>query len=755
MVDDLFKGPLAIGQRLATYELLEKLGEGGMGTVWKARHLKLDKLVALKVLPQHLTNDPATVSRFEREMRAVGRVEHANVVRAMDANEVGGRHFLVMEYVEGIDLSKYVKQRGPRSVSDACVMIRHAALGLAAAHAKGLIHRDIKPSNLLLSKQGQVKVLDLGLARLLDEGQETRQVTQTGQILGTPDYMAPEQWDNTHSVDHRADLYALGCTLCFLLTGRAPYGDASHTTTVQKMKAHLMNAPPRLRDLRPDVPEELDALYSQLMVKDAAQRSISAAELAERLKDIVGRLSVKGSAARVLDMGSAPAACPGSATEADDAAASSTIGKFKPSDKTVSSNSPETTQFSLRVPPRTSASVRPSRWHSPRWIMAAAGGVVTLVLVGVMLNATTTRKGTRTTIQTRDGASDADPNKDLKPIVKANGATKKTTASPMTTRTPASQSNNNPPLAVVPFDATKARAHQEAWAKHLEVPVEFTNSIGITFRLIPPGEFTMGLTQDEAEAAARMVPNDDRWRSWMLSSAPKHRVRITQAFYLSVCEVTQNQYERITGINPSFFSARGKGRDKVVGFETKQHPVENVSFIDVAEYCIKLSRQERLKPHYFSANGVITMIAGDGYRLPTEAEWEYACRAGSNTAWFTGDQESTLGTVGWFNANSGGMTHETGQLAANPFGLCDTHGNVWEWCFDWHDPTAYAQRVVKQTVDPRGPPTGAARVLRSGDWLNRSAFCRSALRTAHVPTERMNLFGFRLAASLSVSRPNR
>src|SRR5262245_13664627 len=148
---------------IGPYELIELLGKGGMGTVWKARHTKLDKLVALKLLPPHLMTDPEAVSRFEREMKAVGKLEHPHIVRAMDAGQADGIHYLVMEYIEGTDLSRLVKTRGPRSVADACQMVRHAALGLAHAHEHGLVHRDIKPSNLLLSKKGLVKILDLGL----------------------------------------------------------------------------------------------------------------------------------------------------------------------------------------------------------------------------------------------------------------------------------------------------------------------------------------------------------------------------------------------------------------------------------------------------------------------------------------------------------------------------------------------------------------------------------------------------------------
>ena len=143
---------------LGPYQLIELLGQGGMGTVWKARHTKLDKLVALKLLPPHLMTDPEAVNRFEREMKAVGKLEHPHIVRAMDAGQADGAHYLVMEYIEGTDLSRLVKTRGPRSVAEACQMVRHAALGLAHAHEHGLVHRDIKPSNLLLSKKGLVKM---------------------------------------------------------------------------------------------------------------------------------------------------------------------------------------------------------------------------------------------------------------------------------------------------------------------------------------------------------------------------------------------------------------------------------------------------------------------------------------------------------------------------------------------------------------------------------------------------------------------
>lgn len=194
---------VGIGSQLGPYQLLDKLGEGGMGAVYKARHTKLGKLVAFKVLPPHVLDRPDALSRFEREMKAVGTLSHPNVVQALDAGDFGGVHYLSMEYVEGQDLHELVKAKGPMSVVNACKAIRQAAIGLAAAHKLGLVHRDIKPSNLFLTKvTGQIKILDMGLA-LLSQEQTPTALTSAGDRFGTPDYMAPEQWEDAHTCDAR------------------------------------------------------------------------------------------------------------------------------------------------------------------------------------------------------------------------------------------------------------------------------------------------------------------------------------------------------------------------------------------------------------------------------------------------------------------------------------------------------------------------------------------------------------------------
>ena len=246
------------GLLIGNYLILDKLGQGGMGVVFKARHRRLGRVGALKILPPSFARDHQAVMRFRREVEAAGRLKHPNVVAAIDADEDRGVHFLVMEYVEGRDLDHIVRDRGPMKSVQAIDCLIQAARGLEAAHAQGIIHRDIKPGNLMLDAAGTVRVLDLGLARLVDAANPFgksagARLTESGMYMGTIDFMAPEQAEDSHRVDHRADIYSLGCTLYFLLTGREPFEGA---TVLKRLMAHMEQPAPSLRARRPEVPAE-------------------------------------------------------------------------------------------------------------------------------------------------------------------------------------------------------------------------------------------------------------------------------------------------------------------------------------------------------------------------------------------------------------------------------------------------------------------------------------------------------------------
>lgn len=271
--------PLTLGQ----YELRRYLGGGGMGRVYEARHLRLNKRVAVKLLPPELAGDPRAAARFVREIEALGELTHPNVVAATDAGEANGRLFLVMELIDGLDLSALVRQAGPVEVADACELARQAALGLQYVHERRRAHRDLKPSNLMLASDGKVKVLDLGLARVFTDRPEGEELTGEHQAIGTADYMAPEQWQDSKNADVRADVYSLGCTLYKLLSGRPPYSGPSYRTTLQKQAGHCQGPVPDVRECRPDVPTALAALLCRLMAKKPQDRFAEPAQAAEAL----------------------------------------------------------------------------------------------------------------------------------------------------------------------------------------------------------------------------------------------------------------------------------------------------------------------------------------------------------------------------------------------------------------------------------------------------------------------------------------
>lgn len=273
------KMPTQIGE----YEILNCLGAGGMGAVYLARHRKLDKRVAIKVLATGRDMNSHSAARFEREMRAIGKLEHANVVAAYDAGEIDGTQYLAMQFVDGIDVSQIIKQRGRLPIADACEIARQAALGLQYAHEHRLIHRDVKPSNLMISREGVVKVLDVGLARLIEKEETPSQLTSAGNILGTVDFMPPEQCDDCHAVDARGDVFALGATLFKLLAGTAPLEHEHTATTLKKLRALAQGEIPKLSS-RGQFPASLATLVDRMLSAKVTDRPASAAEVAQQLQ---------------------------------------------------------------------------------------------------------------------------------------------------------------------------------------------------------------------------------------------------------------------------------------------------------------------------------------------------------------------------------------------------------------------------------------------------------------------------------------
>jgi serine/threonine protein kinase len=291
---------------IGNYQVLDRLGAGGMGTVYKARHRRMKRVVAIKVLTKSADESDKFVQRFQREVEAVARLSHPNIVLAHDADEAEVGHFLVMEFVDGKDLASIVDQRGPLPVQEAIDCILQAGRALDYAHKQGIIHRDIKPANLMRDNSGVVKVADLGLARFSEHvdsaGKAASALTQTGTVMGTADFMSPEQAMGAADIDHRTDIYSLGCTLHFLLLGRPPYDGPTLMAILLKHR----DAPiPSLHAARPEIPTALDHVFQRMVAKKPEDRFATMAEAVHALEAL---LIPVARAAQVPDLRSATAA---------------------------------------------------------------------------------------------------------------------------------------------------------------------------------------------------------------------------------------------------------------------------------------------------------------------------------------------------------------------------------------------------------------------------------------------------------------
>ena len=692
-------GGKARGLLLGPYVVLDVLGKGGMGHVYKAEHRKMRRVVALKVIAKAALRSPEAVRRFEREVQAAARLEHPNIVTAFDAGEAGGTHYLVMQLVDGRTLAQIVKEDGPQPAGRAVDWVLQAARGLAYAHGRGVVHRDVKPGNLLLDRDGTVKILDMGLARLESSDADQDQLTGTGQVMGTVDYMAPEQALDTRRADARADVYSLGVTLWYLLAGRPLFaGD----TAMNKMMAHMQSPPPTLPRSSSAAGAALDRVFQRMVAKKPEDRFQSMEEVIAALEalprealmgpDGGPRPAADGAAARQAAVGEATQTTPwpmaASAVSAD-----RDVGGVGPAAREGNEG----------------RDVVPARWR-PATVAAVAGGIagtIAVVVAGTL--ALGGRKDGRPAVARAqapslppDGAA-AVATGAIEAKAATTGPNTPAPTQQATARPPAASRPAAPPAAAVaPFDSAEARRHQEAWARHLGVAVTSTNSLGMTLVVIPPGTFTFG------------------------EGRPACEITLTKPFLLGATEVTQAQWREIMGTEPWKVDRHSIAGDDVAA--------ANISWDDARAFCGKLTGRER-------AAGRIGR--DQTYRLPVAAEWEHACRAGTATRYSFGDDAAALGDHGWFGGGwdreqgmpiPGGDTaaephpHAVGLKQPGPWGLFDVHGNVWERCDAWS--ADHPQGLVADGAKSPGQALRDSHDARGGSWSTTADDCRSAVRYA-------------------------
>lgn len=866
-------------KRLREYELLEKLGEGGMGAVYKARHTRLDKIVAVKMLPSQRMQDQAAVARFDREMRAVGKLDHPHIVRAFDAGEVEGTHFLVMEYVEGLDLSQLVKRHGPLKIADACELVRQAALGLAEAHEHGMVHRDIKPSNLMLCRAGKnkppvVKVLDLGLALLSEaHAPDIGGLTSTGQMMGTLDYMAPEQGSDSHVVDIRADIYSLGVTLYKLLTGETVHPSKPGQTPVQKLMTLATQPVPPIQSRRPEITAALAAVVHRMVEKDPAGRYATPQEVIDALRPFCAEANLS-----VLASLAGPGASPIETSERP------TLPHLTSHD--VATDSSPVSEDRRREPATSSTPPR----RRLITLGAAAGGLA--LCLGILIIIYDQYGKRAATIDVPAGGQVAiEVKPDAKPTAAARHALQfdgtgivnvagidwgRLEQYTFEAYASLDQLSENVGFIVNRYKnaslAINSSNHSGVWLfsfkykdedspgyVYATVPAELKKRVhlagvahGRQFRLFvdgkllgttiaerelepglggslslgnhfvgiidgirisrvarydtpftPPERFekdddTLALYRFEEGTGAVLVDSSGNGHHGQIAGAtwatiqPSAAVAATTSnakadasptftnqlnmqfqlvrkgkallggaggklgnveteipndFYLGTYEVTQEQWVKVMGNNPSTFARTGKDSEAVKDISAEslnRFPVEQVSWNDCQAFIKQLN----------------AMLNEDGwvYRLPTEVEWEYACRGGhlaekaeSGFDYYAPEPSNRLESgqanfaVEWDDGKpTKGLlrTCPVGSYPANRLGLHDMHGNVWEWCHDeippdLEDLTGQLQRVDRGGGWNAGASNGTATFRRILAPYGTSR--ASGLRLARVPTSRWTL----------------
>ena len=722
--------------RLSHYELERTLGQGAFGIVVKAFDERLHRVVAIKFMNPELAATSPPRKRFLREARTAAAIRHENIV-GIYAIEEEPLPYIVMEYIPGITLQQWLDQNGPLELPEFLRIAQQLAAGLAAAHSANLIHRDIKPSNILLESgiDKHAKISDFGLARAVDDAS----LTSSGLIAGTPMYMAPEQ-ARGEVLDHRADLFSLGSVLYQMASGRPPFRAAN---TVAMLKRVCEDNPRPIQDVIPETPDWLCAIIERLLEKTPSDRFQTAKEVADLLALSQAEIKLNG---KVESIGKRE-------RNGNLETKSSRRGLVE-----ANASNPKLSEGAIGLRRLSEYALR----HRAQ-VFSGALLVVVAILSFVIFRYRATEPSapglSNPEISISSDLSQKSENLIPKETLNTTEVDEAQQISLIAQITPAEETEASnagsgwhgwpdgvPAPAIAPFGTEQAKQYQEAWAKHLRVPVEFTNSIGMKFMLVPPGELMMGSTSEEIEEALKWVAGDKQWHEPIRSEAPQHKVILTKPMYIGVTEVTQAEYVKVMGTNPSYFSPNGLGKEAVAGIDTNLHPVELVTWNDAAEFCSKLSKQEKRKPFYNRSGDKITELKGTGYRLPTEAEWEFACRGGTVSKYWPGDSDDELANAEWFKKNSEMRTQTVGKQMANPFGLFDTHGNVAEWTQDRWQSTYYSKFKTSPAINPTGPSSpDTGRMTRGGCFAYNSSALRSAARFPFPPSSYMTAIGFRVA----------
>ncbi len=662
------------------YEILFKLGEGGMGQVFLTQDTQLDNEPrAIKILPDQVRNDFKAVNRLKDEAKITMSLSHPNIVKLYNYGNDGKVHYLIMEYVNGIDLLTYTALKGKIAEKEVRRIGIEVAKALQIAHEyrhhnndKGIIHRDIKPANILLESRdldikaikskgtnlqqkdiqdltgATVKLTDFGIARQVRESMSRY---SRGDTSGTLLYMSPEQYEN-RGVDHRSDLYSLGVTLYELLSGDPPFTGESISYQIMSRKPEPIAG----------ISDELNAIILKLLEKDKDKRYANANELIAHLSGKAEK-TVKQKAERKPER---------QEIKQEENSQEEAKGKIE----TLATEKKEPALVKCRECGR-----RRKQEDTFECRICKRDYLCNDHYVKDIRACETCRDADdelwATYLERRDYEGYIKKS-DIKLHAKEAREAQANQLKEEKEEARRREAEKKRQQVLKEKEAAERKAREEDAKKQFTSP-----TLNAKFVLIPAGTFMMGSLKNE----------EDRY-----DDETQHRVTISKPFYMQTTPVTQGQWQSVMRDNPSYF----KGNDQL--------PVECVSWDDVQEFIKKLNKME----------------GTDKYRLPTEAEWEYAARAGT-----TGARYGEIDEIAWYNENSDGKTHPVGEKAPNAWGLYDMLGNVWEWAQDLYERFSMFFRMN-----------------RGGSWDNFASFCRAANRGNDNPDNRGNNLGFRLVRAL-------